>query len=103
KTLTTSAAPVQRADAAAFGNAADAVSVTSGAVLDLNAQTVSNTNPLTLNGTGVGSGGALVNSSATAGSYAGTVALGSDSSIGTKIGRASGREGSGTYNVTEGG
>ena len=53
-----------------------------GAALDLNGYTPTANVALTLNGTGVSSGGALVNSSATAAAYAGTVALGSASSIG---------------------
>ena len=53
-----------------------------GAAFDLNGNTPTANVALTLNGTGVSSGGALVNSSATAAAYAGTVALGSASSIG---------------------
>ena len=53
-----------------------------GAAFDLNGYTPTANVALTLNGTGVSSGGALVNSSATAAAYAGTVALGSASSIG---------------------
>ena len=82
KTFTISEGTVQLGNAAGLGDATDAVVVASGAVLDLNGQTVTNTNPLTINGTGISSGGALINSSSTAASYAGTVALGSDSSIG---------------------
>ena len=79
---TISAGTLRIANATALGNGSGAVGVSSGAVLDLNGQTVANTNALTLNGTGISSGGALINSSATAASYAGTVALGSNSSIG---------------------
>lgn len=63
-------------------NNPNAVSVAAGAVLDLNGQTITRTNALTLNGSGISSGGALINSNATAASYAGNVTLGSDSSIG---------------------
>ena len=54
-----------------------------GAALDLNGFTLSTTEALTLNGTGVSSGGALTNSSATAVNYNGAITLGSASSIGT--------------------
>ena len=57
------------------------MTVATGAVLDLNGQTMTNTNPLTLNGTGISGGGALINSSTTAGTYAGLITLGSASSI----------------------
>ena len=57
------------------------MSETSGAVLDLNGTTMTNTNALTLNGTGIRGGGALINSSTTAGTYAGLITLGSASSI----------------------
>ena len=62
------------------------ISVTSGAALDLNGQTMTSTGVLTLNGTGFTSGGALTNSSSTAGTYAGNIALGSDTSIGSSSG-----------------
>ena len=69
--------------AAPGGSNPNAVSVAAtGAVLDLNGQTITRTNALTLNGSGISSGGALINSNATAASYAGAVTLGSDSSIG---------------------
>ena len=58
-------------NAAGLGGSAGAVSVTAGAALDLNGQTVTNTNALTLNGTGILSGGALINSSSTAATSAG--------------------------------
>ena len=57
------------------------VVVSSSATLDLNGQTIGNV-PLTLNGTGVAAAGALINSSATAASYGGTITLASNSSIG---------------------
>ena len=67
--------------ATALGDSAGSVSITSGAALDIGGITMTNTNALTLRGTGVTSGGALMNSSATAGTYAGLVTLGSASSI----------------------
>ena len=42
---------------------------------------MTNTNALTLNGTGIGGSGALINSSTTAATYAGLITLGSASSI----------------------
>jgi len=57
------------------------VTVNSGGVLDLNGINYSLSIPLTLNGTGISSGGALLNSSSTAAIYAGLLALGSASSI----------------------
>ena len=63
----------------AFGTGA--ISITSGAALDLNGQTMISTVALTLNGTGINSSGALMNSSATGATYAGLVALGSATSI----------------------
>jgi fibronectin-binding autotransporter adhesin len=66
--------------AAALGNGG-AVTVASGGVLDLNGQTPSNTPSLTINGSGISNGGALINSSSTAASYGGSLILGSDSSI----------------------
>ena len=67
--------------ATALGDSASSVSVASGAVLDLNGQTLTNTNTLLLNGTGTSSGGALTNSNATAATYAGQIALAGSSSI----------------------
>ena len=78
---TISAGTLKIGNATALGGNAGAASVTSGAVLDLNGTTMTGTNALTLNGTGINSGGALTNSSATAGTYAGLVTLGSASSI----------------------
>ncbi|MCE9611916.1 MAG: autotransporter-associated beta strand repeat-containing protein [Chthoniobacter sp.] len=65
----------------ALGAIASPVSVTSGAVLDLNGITMIGTNALTLNGTGIFSSGALINSSGSLGTYAGQVTLGSAISI----------------------
>ncbi|TAE89987.1 MAG: hypothetical protein EAZ81_11540, partial [Verrucomicrobia bacterium] len=78
---TISAGTLRVGNATALGGNAGAVSVSSGAVLDLNGTTMTGTNALTLNGTGINSAGALINSSATAATYAGLVSLGSSSSI----------------------
>lgn len=52
-----------------------------GATLDLNGFTLATAEALTLNGTGISSGGALTNSSGTAVTYSGLLTLGSASSI----------------------
>jgi autotransporter-associated beta strand protein len=75
-TFTIAAGTVQLGNAIGLGNAANNIVVNSGAMLNLNNQTVLNPNPLTINGTGVSSGGALQN-----GTYAGPITLGSNSSI----------------------
>jgi autotransporter-associated beta strand protein len=65
----------------ALGATGSKVWINSGAALDLNGKVYTTDNPLTLNGAGISSGGALINSSATAGFYTGLVTLGSASSI----------------------
>ena len=69
-------------NAQAFGSSNAAVTVASGAALDLAGITGTSTNPyaLTLNGSGISGGGALMNSG-TAATFYGPVTLGSDSSI----------------------
>jgi autotransporter-associated beta strand protein len=64
-----------------LGTTAAGTTVTSGATLDLNGFSLVTAEALTLNGTGISSGGALSNSSATAASYSGLITLGSASSI----------------------
>ena len=81
---TISGGTLKAGSATAFGTGA--ISVASGAALDLNGQTMTSTGVLTLNGTGISSGGALTNSSSSAGTYAGNIALGSASSIGSAVG-----------------
>ena len=68
-------------NALALGTTAGGTTVASGAVLDLNGQTIG-AEAVTLNGTGIASGGALINSSGTAASLSGNITLGTDSSIG---------------------
>ncbi len=101
-----SAGTLKLASATALGDAQGTVSLTGGA-LDLNGQTIAYAKPLTLNGTGVSSGGALINSSATAASYAGLVTLGSDTSIVAGTGKISltnaGNITSSNYSLTLGG
>jgi len=109
---TVSAGTLLLGSATALGASTGAVSVTSGAVLDLNGIAMSNTNALTINGTGVSGSGALINSSTTAATYTGLVKLGSASSImaaggnitlsntGTIIGSGFGLTVGGAYNTT---
>ena len=65
----------------ALGNTSEVSVTASGAALDLSGVTPAASAGLTLNGTGVSGGGAFTNSSDTAATYAGLVALGSTSSI----------------------
>ncbi len=80
------AGSLKLANTAALGNSSGAVVVSGGATLDLNGIAVANTNPLTLNGLGLNSAGALTNSSATNASYAGSISLATDSSVGGSSG-----------------
>jgi autotransporter-associated beta strand protein len=61
--------------ATALGSTSGSTVVSSGGVLDLNGQTISG-EPLTLNGSGISTGGALINTGTTDASWSGTVALG---------------------------
>jgi len=82
---TIAAGQLQLGAAGALGNGTSntaGVSVATNAALDLNGITPTAVVALTLNGTGIGSTGALTNSSATAATYAGAITLGSTSSIG---------------------
>jgi autotransporter-associated beta strand protein len=66
----------------ASSTTASAVTVSSGATLDLNGKTVTNANSLTISGTGAGTyGGALINSSASTSSYGGLLTLGGNATI----------------------
>ncbi|MDD4964249.1 MAG: autotransporter-associated beta strand repeat-containing protein [Gallionella sp.] len=67
-------------NASALGTIAAGTTVQSGATLDLNGQTVG-AEALTLNNTGVGGRGALINSAATAASLSGTINLSGASSV----------------------
>ena len=86
-----------------LGSNAGGVSVTSGAVLDLNgfSLTSSATEALTLNGTGISSNGALINNGGTASTWAGTVALATDASIGGSGDMTISGVVSGAYNLTK--
>jgi autotransporter-associated beta strand protein len=74
---TITAGTVKIGHATALGASTGAVTLSSGAVLDLNGITMTNTNALSLSGTGISSGGSLINSSSTAATYAGNVTMGS--------------------------
>jgi hypothetical protein len=67
-----------------LGTTGAGTTVTSGGVLNMNGFSLTSTatEALTINGTGISSGGALINSSGTGSTWAGTVALGSNSSVG---------------------
>lgn len=69
---------------AALGSSTIGTSVSSGAVLDLNGQAVG-AEAITITGSGISSGGALVNSSATNASLGGDVTLAGNTSIGGRI------------------
>ncbi|MCX7421143.1 MAG: autotransporter-associated beta strand repeat-containing protein, partial [Planctomycetia bacterium] len=79
-TTTVSAGTLKLGNGAALGTIAVGTTVLSGAVLDLNGQSIG-TEAVTLNGTGGGTG-ALINSSGTAASLSGNITLASASSIG---------------------
>jgi filamentous hemagglutinin family protein len=85
-TTTISAGTLKVGNGAAFSSSSGAILVEMGGALDLNGNAIYRTNTLTLNGTGVGSGGALTNSSTTAGYTTSPIVLGSDTSIGSSTG-----------------
>lgn len=64
-----------------LGTSLNRTEVNSGAVLDLNGFSLAPSEDLTINGTGISSGGALTNSSATAANWIGVLTLGSAASI----------------------
>ena len=78
---TVSSGTLQLGSTGALGTTNGGTVVNSGAALDLNGFTLSTAEPLTLNGTGISTGGALINSSVTAAGYSGLINLGSASSI----------------------
>ena len=86
-----------------LGTTGAGTTVSSGATLDLAGFTLGTAEALTLNGNGVSSGGALINSAAaTAASYEGAITLGSASSIGTTSNITLGSNGiSGGYDLTK--
>ena len=85
-----------------LGTAAGGTVVNTGGVLDLNGNTLSVAEPLTLNGTGISNGGALTNTDDDA-SYSGNITLGSASTItATSSGKltCSGTVGTGAFGLT---
>ena len=72
---------VQLGNPTALGTTDSGTLLASGAVLDVYGTNYSNLEALTINGFGISNGGAVINSSATPGSFAGLVTLGSSSSI----------------------
>jgi autotransporter-associated beta strand protein len=80
-TTTISAGTLIVGNANALGTTAAGTTISSGATLDLGAQTVSG-ETLSISGTGVGGNGALINSSASAASWSGTIGAGAAFSVG---------------------
>jgi autotransporter-associated beta strand protein len=78
---TVDAGVLKLGSASALGTIASGTTVLSGAALCLNGQNYINAETLTLNGTGIGGNGALINCSATGATFAGNIILGSPSSI----------------------
>lgn len=79
-TTTINVGTIQLGHTSALGTIAGGTSVTSGAELDLAGFTLSTSEPLTLNGTGIADG-ALFNSSATGATFNGAITLGSNTEI----------------------
>jgi autotransporter-associated beta strand protein len=65
-----------------LGTTTGATTVSSGGVLNLNGFTLVTAEALTINGTGISSGGALINTSGTGSTWTGNVALSTDASVG---------------------
>ncbi|MGO9115107.1 MAG: beta strand repeat-containing protein [Thermoguttaceae bacterium] len=78
---TIDAGTVQLGNVNALGAVAGGATVAAGATLDLNGQSVGN-KAVTINGTGIAGGGALINSSTAAASLSGPVTLAGNSAIG---------------------
>lgn len=78
---TTASAGILKLNSAAALGATSGVAITAGGTLDLNGQSTARSFT-SINGTGVGSGGALINSSATTSTITGTAALSTASVIG---------------------
>jgi len=97
---TISGGTLKLGNASALGTTAGGTSITSGAVLDLNGQTIG-AEAVTVNGAGISSGGALINSSGSAASLSGAVTLGSASSIGGSGNMTLGGALSGAYDLTK--
>ncbi|MEO6719375.1 MAG: DUF2341 domain-containing protein, partial [Ferruginibacter sp.] len=72
---TIAAGTLKLGSTSALGTTAGATSVSNGAVLDLNGINYSGAEALTIAGTGISSGGVLINSNATTATYAGNITL----------------------------
>ena len=68
-------------NSAALGGTGTGTTISSGGVLDMNGTNYSSAEPLNVTGTGISSGGAIINSSATASTYAGLLTLGGATTI----------------------
>ncbi len=79
--VTVSGGTLMLGNANALGTTASGTTVSTLGVLDLNGQTIG-AEALNLSGTGISSGGALINSSVSAASISGAVTLGANASIG---------------------
>jgi autotransporter-associated beta strand protein len=82
-TVVNSGATLRLGNASALGATNSGTTNVSGSTLDLNGQTVTATEALSIAGTGAGGTGALVNSSTTAASWAGAVTLTNATTINT--------------------
>ncbi|MEY3898552.1 MAG: hypothetical protein RLZZ214_4074 [Verrucomicrobiota bacterium] len=99
--VTITAGTVKLGHANSLGSTVLGTTVASGAMLDLNGQTIG-TEALSLAGTGIGSAGALVNTSGTEASHSGAVTLTADASISGNISLSGGVSG-GTNKITKSG
>lgn len=91
-----------------LGTSLNRTEVNNGAVLDLNGFSLAPSEDLTINGTGISSGGALTNSSATVANWIGIITLGSSASIVANNGainltNTGSAGGSGAFTLTLGG
>ena len=101
---TISAGQVVLGNASGLGVTNAGTTISSGAALDVNGQTIGD-ETITMGGSGIGSAGAILNSSASAASISGGVLLSADTTIGTPSGELtlSGRinETGGAFNLTK--
>ena len=102
--ITNNGGTLKLGNAGALGDTAAGTVVNSGYTLDLSGQTIG-AEPLTLAGDGVGSSGALINSSGSSASLSGNITLSASATIGVSAGDLSLggaiNESSGTMNVTK--
>jgi autotransporter-associated beta strand protein len=86
-----------------LGTTATGTIISSGGVFDMNgfSLTAAAVESLTINGTGISSGGAFINTSATPSTWSGSITLGSDASIGGVGNLTIGGAVSGTFNLSK--